>query len=57
MSAPLPSFWEVEYSNQKLSNLCHPVKYILAVINQMFQGSWEYFRNIWYGIAYGATLQ
>ena len=61
----LPSFLEfvkVEYKNtcirnQKLSNMCHPVKYILAVINQMFQGSWEYFRNIWYGIAYGATLQ
>ena len=47
MSTPLPSFLEfvkVEYKNtcicnQKLSNMCHPVKYILAVINSGFQGS------------------
>ena len=47
MSALLPSFLEfvkVEYKNtcirnQKLSNMCHPVKYILAVINCVFQGS------------------
>ena len=47
MSTPLPSFLEfvkVEYKNtcirnQKLSNMCHPVKYILAVINRVFQGS------------------